>query len=79
MLVDVHLDELDLALGRLDHLLQHRGELLAGAAPRRPEVDQHRLALRFLDDVLDEALGRRVLDETLGGRRRRHGILQHFS
>ena len=47
MLVDVHLDQLDLALGALDHLLDHRGQLLAGAAPGRPEIDQHRLRHRF--------------------------------
>ena len=57
MLVDVHLDELDLALGGRDHLFQDRGELLAGAAPGRPEVDQHRLALRLLDHVLHEGSG----------------------
>ena len=62
MLVDVHLDELDLALGGLHHLFQDRRELLAGAAPRRPEIDQHRLALGFLDHVLHEALRGRVLD-----------------
>ena len=45
MLVDVHLDQLDLALGGLHDLFQDRRELLAGAAPRRPEIDQHRLAL----------------------------------
>ncbi len=67
MLVDVHLDELDLALGRLDHLFEDGGELLARATPRRPEIDQHRLALRFLDDVLDETLRRRVLDRRVRG------------
>jgi hypothetical protein len=67
MLVDVHLDQLDLALGRLDHLLQHGRELLARPAPRRPEVDQHRLALRLLDHILHEALGGGLLDETLRG------------
>ena len=66
MVVDVHLDELDLALGGLDGLLQDRGELLARPAPGRPEIDQHRLALRFLDDVFDEGLCRRVLDD-IGG------------
>ena len=45
MVVDVHLDQLHLALGGLHDLLEHRGELLAGAAPGRPEIDQHRLAL----------------------------------
>ena len=63
MLVDVHLDQLDLALGGADGLFEDRRELAARAAPGRPEVDQHRLALRFLDDVLHEGLGRRLLDQ----------------
>ncbi len=71
MLVDVHLDQLDLALGGLDRLFQHGGQLLAGAAPLGPEVDQHRLALRFLDDVLYEGLGGGVLDQIGRGRARR--------
>jgi len=45
MFVDVHLDQLDPALCSTDRLLDDRRELAAGAAPRRPEVDQHRLAL----------------------------------
>ena len=45
----------------------HRGELLAGAAPRRPEIDQHRLLHRFVDDVLAEGLGGGVLDEVVAG------------
>ena len=67
MLVDVHLGELDLALGGLHRLFQHRRELLAGAAPGRPEIHQHRLALGFLDHVLHEGLRGRVLDHV--GRR----------
>ena len=76
VLVDVHLDELDLALGGPHHLFQHRGELLARPAPLRPEIHQHRLALGFLDHVLHERLGGRVLDGRLRDRRR-PGILQH--
>ena len=53
-------------------------ELLARAAPGRPEIDQHRLALRFLDHVLHEGLGRRVLDETVGGCGRGRRLLQHL-
>ena len=68
MLVDVHLDELDLALGGAHRLFQDRRELLAGAAPRRPEIDQHRLALEFLDHVLHEGLCRGVLDEPSAAR-----------
>ena len=67
VLVDIHLDELDLALGRFDGLFEDGRELLARAAPRRPEIDQHRLALGFLDDVLDESLRRRVLDRRVRG------------
>ena len=63
MLVDVHLDQLDPAAGRGDDLFQRRLQLLAGAAPRRPEIDQHRLLARFLDDVGGEARGRGVLDD----------------
>ena len=75
VLVDVHLDELDLALRGADRFFEHRAELLARPAPRRPEIDQHRLALGFLDDVLDESLGRRVLDD--GFRRDVLRLLQH--
>ena len=41
VLVRVHLGEADLALGRAHHLLDDGGELAAGAAPGRPEIDQH--------------------------------------
>ena len=69
MIVDVHLDQLDLAAGGVDRLFELRRQLLAGPAPRRPEVDQHRLAARFLDDVGGESRGRRVLDQLRGRRR----------
>jgi len=75
VLVDVHLDELHLALGGADDLFQHRTELLARPAPFRPEIHQHRLALGFLDYVLDEGLGGRVLDHAAG--RRPLTALQH--
>ena len=78
MLVDVHLDQLDLALGGANRLFQHRRELAAGAAPGRPEVDQHRLALRFLDDVLDEGLGGRLLDQIGCCLRRRAAALLNY-
>src|SRR5262249_54323040 len=69
VLVDVHLDELYLALGGAHDLFQHRTQLLARPAPFGPEIHQHRLALGFLDHVLDEGLGGRVLDHAAGGRR----------
>ena len=40
----------------LDLLLEHRRERVARAAPRRPEVDDHRQLVRPLDDVLVERL-----------------------
>ena len=61
VLVDVDLDQRHLAAGVSDRLLQNRRELLAGAAPGRPEVDDHRRLLRRLDHVGGKALGRRVL------------------
>ena len=63
MLVDVHLDELDLATGGLDHILDDGSQLLAGAAPGRPEIDEHGLAGGFGDDVAAKGCGRRFLDE----------------
>jgi hypothetical protein len=77
MLVGIQFDQLDLALGGLDDLFEDRGELLAGAAPVGPEIDQHRLALRFLDHVLYERLGRGVLDQAVGGRGCCRSLLQH--
>ena len=61
ILVDVDLDQRHLAAGVSHRLLQNRRELLAGAAPGRPEIDDHRRLLRRLDHVGGEALGRRVL------------------
>src|SRR5208282_1912460 len=46
MFVDIHLDERDLAARVGDRLLERRRELLARPAPRRPEINQHRLARR---------------------------------
>jgi acetoacetyl-CoA synthetase len=66
MLVDVHLDELDLALRVADHLLEHRRELPARAAPRRPEVDQDRLSPRHVpNDVFQVA----AIPRTLSGKK----------
>jgi hypothetical protein len=46
MVVDVHLDQLDATAGLLTDLFELRRQLLARPAPRRPEIDQHRLACR---------------------------------
>ena len=78
MLVDVHLDQLDLALGGADRLFEDRRQLTARTAPGRPEVDQHRLALRFLDDVLHEGLGGRLLDQIGYCLRRRAAALLNY-
>ena len=61
VLVDVDLDQRHLAAGVSHRLLQNRRELLAGAAPGRPEIDDHRRLLRRLDHVGGEALSGRVL------------------
>src|SRR5439155_4939351 len=51
LLVDVHLDELELlVLG--DDLVEHGRDGVAGAAPLRPEVDEHGLVAP--DDLLIE-------------------------
>src|SRR5262249_9325407 len=76
VLVDVHLDELYLALGGTNRFLQHRCELLAWPAPFRPEVHQDRLAFGFLHYVFDKALSGRVLDHH-GARPCRLAALQH--
>ena len=54
----------------LDHPLQHRAELLARTAPRRPEIDDHGLVAGRLDDVLHEVLRVAVLDQRAIGLRR---------
>ena len=63
VIVDIELDQLDRALRRAHRLFQHRRELAAGAAPRRPEIDQHRHLARGFDHVAHEVLGGGVLDE----------------
>ena len=63
VLVDVDLHEPHLAAVALDDLLEHRRQLLARPAPRRPEVDDDRHVARGLDDVLGKARRRRVLDD----------------
>ena len=66
VLVDVDLDQAHRAARGLDRLLERRGQLLARAAPGRPEVDDHRRRHRGLDDVLGEARRIAVLDQTAG-------------
>ncbi len=72
MIVDVHLDELHLAAGIGDRLLQRRRELLARTAPRRPEIDEHRLTRGGGDDVLPERGRRHILDRRSGPARIAH-------
>src|SRR5580698_4706746 len=52
VLVDVELDDLDLAVERLGNLFQRRRDHAARAAPFRPEIDDHGLAC--LEHVLFE-------------------------
>src|SRR5690606_21587212 len=51
VLVDVDLDQTDGALRLAHHLLQDRPELLAGAAPGGPKIDDDRCRAGRLDDV----------------------------
>jgi len=91
MIVDIHLDELHPPAGLLDHLLDDRRQLLAGAAPGRPEIDENRLLARGLDHVLGKGGRGGVLDEVgrrfraivdgathLSAKRRRIGIVAHL-
>jgi len=55
MLVNIHLDELDLAARRLDRFFKNWRKLLAGFAPGCPKIDQDRLTRRFSDDIGAEA------------------------
>ncbi len=64
--VDIHLGQDDLARRRLYDLLQHRRELLARPAPRRPEIHQNGTVHGFRDDILPEGGRRDVLDEVVG-------------
>src|SRR4029079_16100459 len=72
VLVDVDLGELH-ALCRVigGDLLEHRRQLLARAAPLRPEVEDNQRAHRPLDDVAFEALDRFAFG--FGKAERRHG------
>ena len=61
--VDVDLDQPHLAARTLHRLFQRWAELLARAAPRRPEVDDDRRLLRGVEHVGLEVGGVAVLDE----------------
>src|SRR5215472_15163382 len=78
MLVDVHLDQLDLAPGGADRLFKGRRELAARPAPGCPEVDQDRLTPGFLDHVLHEGLGRGLLDQIGHGLSCRSAALLYY-
>jgi hypothetical protein len=59
VLVDVDLDQLDALVGIIaGDLLEDRPELLAGAAPFRPEIEDDERGHRRLDDVALERLER---------------------
>src|SRR5262249_35361153 len=66
VLIDIDLYQPYLALLRTHDLLEDRGKLFAGAAPRRPKVDQPRPLPRGLEHVLGEARHGRVFDEVTG-------------
>src|SRR5262249_18814349 len=51
------------AFGCAHGLLEQRCQWPAGAAPRRPEIDQHRNLARGVDHIAHEILGGRVLNE----------------
>ena len=57
VLVDVDLDQFDLALGRIDDLFQGRAESFAGFAPGCPEIADDGLHHRRFDDIGGESLG----------------------
>ena len=70
VLVDIDLDELDLAPVRTDDLLEQWCELLARPAPRRPEIDQHWHRTRGFEHVLGEGRRGRILDHVAAASRR---------
>jgi hypothetical protein len=61
VLVDVELDHPDRAVRRANGLFEDRPELLARAAPRRPEIDDDRRVERAVDDLGHEIGGGDVL------------------
>src|SRR5262249_50815541 len=64
VVVNIHLDQRDLAARVGDRLLQGWRELFARPAPRRPEVDQNGLARRGGEHVGAERGRRDLLDRT---------------
>ena len=63
VLVDIHLHELHGAPRRLHRVFEHGRQLLAGAAPGCPEIDDDRHLARCLDHVAGKGLCRRVHNE----------------
>src|SRR6202035_3187358 len=59
--VDVELDHPDGAVCGADRLFEDRPKLLAGTAPRRPEIDDDRRVERAVDDLGHEIGGSDVL------------------
>src|SRR5262249_10964479 len=62
VLVNVELDHADRAVGAAHDPFQDRAQLLAGAAPGRPEIDDDRLVERGVDDLGHETSGGYILD-----------------
>ena len=56
VLIDIELDDLDLAVERLGNLFQRRRDHAAGAAPLRPEIHDHGLA-RLEHVLLERRVG----------------------
>src|SRR5690606_21038846 len=68
MLVDIDLDQPDLAGLFGDDLFDGRTELAAGTAPGCPEIDQYRGFERGIDDIGLEA-GIAAIPDEIGGKR----------
>src|SRR5207302_4746072 len=61
VLVDIELDHSNGAVGGANGLFEDRPELLAGTAPRRPEIDDNRRVERSVDDLGHKTGGSDVL------------------
>ncbi len=64
--VDIHLDHAHGAIGPVHRFLERWRQLAAGAAPGRPEIDDHRRLARRLDHVGHEGGVGGVLDQVAG-------------